>query len=89
MCVCVTSRFGVVCLCGHGGMAIHIHERTVFPVSANTDKALAVPLSKLTGIVCGGCTARLVQTASPLLCLLGLAFLTISPIVACDKAVIR
>lgn len=70
-------------------MVIHIHESVFFPVPVNADKALAVSHSKLTGIVCGGCTARLVQTASPLCCLLGLAFLTISPIVACDKAVIR
>lgn len=70
-------------------MVIHIHERVLFPGAATTDKALAVSHSKLTGIVCGDCMARLVQTASPLLCLLGLAVLTISPIVACDKAVIR
>lgn len=68
---------------------IHIHERVLFPVPVSGDKALAVSHSKLTEIVCGGGMARLVQTASPLLCSLGLAFLTISPIVACDKAVIR
>lgn len=69
-------------------MVIHIHERLRSPLRVSSDKALAVSHSKLTGIVCGGCMARLVQTVSPLLCLLGL-FLTISPIVACDKAVTR